>query len=145
MDTSKKIIFTILFLIIFIHSSPSVAQPRALNLKGKWYGISYLSVDGQKFHTSKYFISLNILKQSGLEFSGNVQIRDDHVTRMRNFTGFLSDREGLIRYFCIVAEGGDINVGYLLSKNVMKIHLKNFPPDLNIIVSKLSREKTVLD
>lgn len=145
MDIRKKIIFTIIIFCAFFYSSLSTAQERIPDLKGKWSGISYLSADSKKFRTSKNIIRLNILQQSGLQFSGNIELQDDEVTRIRNFSGFLNEREGYLWYFGIVIQDSDLNVGYLLTKNLMKIHLKNFYSNSEMIVGRLKREKPLAD
>lgn len=145
MDIQRKIIFTIIIFCTFFYSSVSNAQEPIPDLKGKWSGISYLSADSKKFHTSKKIIRLNILKQSGLQFNGNIELQDDEVTRIRNFSGFLNEREGYLWYFGIVIQDSDLNVGYLLTKNLMKIHLKNFYSNSEIIVGRLKREKPLAD
>lgn len=145
MDIQKKIIFTIIIFCAFFYSSVSTAQEPIPNLKGKWSGISYLSADWKKFLNSKKIIKLNILKQSGLQFSGNIELQDNEVTRIRNFSGFLNEREGYLWYFGIVIEGSELNIGYLLTKNFMKIHLKNFYSNSEIIVGRLKREKPIAD
>jgi hypothetical protein len=145
MDIRGKIICINIIFCSFFYSSISLAQEPIPDLKGMWRGISYLSADSTGFHASKYIISLSILKQSGLQFSGNIELQDGDVTRMRNFSGFLNEREGYIWYFGIVVEGGDLNVGYLLRKDFMKIHLKNFNSNSEIIVGRLSNKKARSD
>ncbi|PKN18110.1 MAG: hypothetical protein CVU71_11360 [Deltaproteobacteria bacterium HGW-Deltaproteobacteria-6] len=145
MDIQNKIIFTVIIFCVFFYSFISAAQDPIPDLKGKWSGVSYLSADSKKFHTSKNIIRLNILKQSGLQFSGNIELQDDEVTRIRNFSGFLNEREGYLWYFGIVIQDSDLNIGYLLTKNFMKIHLKNFYSDFEIIVGRLKREKPLAD
>lgn len=145
MDIQKKIIVTIIIFCALFYSSVSTAQEPIPDLKGKWSGISYLSAEETKFHTSKNIIRLNILKQSGLQFSGNIELQGDEVTRIRNFSGFLNEREGYLWYFGIVIQDSDLNVGYLLTKNLMKIHLKNFYSNSEIIVGRLKREKPLAD
>ena len=83
--------------------------------------------------------------RSGFQFSGNIELQDDEVTRIRNFSGFLNERESYIWYLGLVIEGSDLNVGYLLTKNLMKIHLKNFYSNSEIIVGRLKREKPLAD
>ncbi len=145
MDIQKKIICTIIVFCSFFYSSMSIAQEPIPDLKGTWRGISYLSADSTKFLHSKNIIRLNILKQSGLQFSGNIELQDGEVTRMRNFSGFLNEREGYIWYFGIVVEGCDLNVGYLLRKDFMKIHLKNFNSNSEVIVGRLYNKKARSD
>lgn len=126
-------------------SSICAAQESIPDLKGTWSGISYLSVDWKNFHHQKNIIRLKILKQSGLHFSGNLELNDGEVTRTRNFSGFLNEREGYIWYFGINVEGCDLNVGYLLTKSFMKIHLKNFNSNNEIVVCRLSKERPPAD
>lgn len=64
---------------------------------------------------------------------------------MRNFSGFLNERQGYLWYFGIVIQDSDLNVGYLLTKNLMKIYLKNFYSNSEIIVGRLKREKPLAD
>ena len=145
MDIRKIIICLIAIICSLFYSSLSIAQESIPDLTGAWSGTSYLSIDSEGFQPSKSIITLIISKQTGLQFDGNIELNDGRVTRMRNFSGFLNEREGYIWYFGIVVEGGDLNVGYLLTNHFMKIHLKNFNSNNEIIVGRLKRKKPRAD
>jgi hypothetical protein len=58
--------------------------------------------------------------------------------RKLEFSGFLDKQK---RYICLVTQGGDINIGYLITKNIMKVHPRSAGRNSEIAVYRLTKEK----
>ena len=140
MNTHKTIILLV-FIVILSYSITAFAQGRIPDLKGKWTGVSFLNADIKGIQPANNHVTLIILKQSGLEFNGTIEIQDKEITKMRNFSGSLDADEGYIWYFNIVTEGGVLNIGYLITKNIMKVNLRTFNPHPEIAICRLTRDK----
>lgn len=109
------------------------------DLKGKWNGTAFLYADPKGFSSAiNRTISLDVTKQSGLNFSGDIEIKEKGVIRKLGFSGFIDKRR---RYLCIITQGGDINMGYLITKNIMKIHLRSINHTSEITVYRLIKDK----
>lgn len=117
--------------------SPAVGQDLIPDLKGKWHGRAFLYADTKGFAPSNRIINIAVIKQSGHDFRGNIEINDKGIMRQFEFFGFLDKQK---RYICIVTPGGDINIGYLITKNIMKVHLRSFGGNSEIAVYRLTKE-----
>jgi len=143
---SKRNVFILVLLsILVVCASLSFAQDQIPDLKGKWNGVSFLTAGPKGIRPSSHHINLMILEQSGCNFSGNIEIQENEITKMRNFSGSLNEHEGYIWYFSIVTEGGVLNIGYLITKNIMKVNLKTFNPNTEIVICRLTRDKAAFE
>ncbi|MEN6621985.1 MAG: hypothetical protein ABFD50_10595 [Smithella sp.] len=132
------IIFFVLFLPIFLNSMAG-GEELILDLKGKWNGTAFLYADPKGFsYVISKVISLDITKQSGLNFSGDIEIKEKGSTRKFGFSGFIDKKR---RYLCLITQGGDINMGYLITKNIMKVHLRSIGRPSEITVYRLIKDK----
>ena len=121
-----------------LHSTAAIGQDPIPDLKGKWSGTAFLYADAKGFSSANRSINLVVLKQSGLDFSGNIETKDKGIIRKLEFSGFLDKQK---RCICIVTQGGDINIGYLITKNIMKVHLRSVGRNSEIAVYRLIKEK----
>lgn len=134
----KLITFVILFCLI-LHQSAAFGQDAIPDLKGKWNGTAFLYADARGFSSIiNKNITLDVTKQSGLDFSGNMEVNDKGVMRKLGFSGFINKKK---RYICIITQGGDISIGYLITKNIMKIHLRSIGSGTEITIFRLIKEK----
>lgn len=135
----KLIILVILFCPI-LHQSVAFGQDTIPDLKGKWSGAAFLYADPKGFSSViNRNITLDVTKQSGLDFSGDIEIKEKGVViRKLRFSGFMNKKK---RYICIITQGGDINMGYLITKNIMKVHIRSVGRTAEITVYRLVKEK----
>lgn len=137
---SKIKLITLIIVLCFpiLHPSLAVGQDLVPDLKGKWHGSAFLSADAKGFNSSNRTITLVVKNQSGLDFSGNIETRNKGIIRQFEFAGFLDKHK---RYICLVTQGVDINIGYLITKNIMKVHLRSFGNNSEVAIYRLTKEK----
>ncbi len=124
---------------MILHQSAAFGQDAIPDLKGKWNGTAFLYADARGFSSIiNKNITLDVTKQSGLDFSGNMEVNDKGVMRKLGFSGFINKKK---RYICIITQGGDISIGYLITKNIMKIHLRSIGSGTEITIFRLIKEK----
>ena len=138
----RKIIILLIFILSLSLIRGAIAQDRIPDLKGKWSGFSFLTADNEGINPSNSHVILTIQKQSGLEFSGTIEIQDKDIPKIRSVSGLLNAHTGYIWYFKVITEGNTLSVGYLITKNVMKVNLRTLNPDSEIAICRLTREKT---
>jgi len=131
------LLIVILFFSVF-HSSTAVGQDNIPDIKGKWHGTAFLSADAKGFSVSKKTLNLVIKKQHGLNFNGDIELKNKGATRQFEFSGFLDKQK---RYICFVIQGKDVNIGYLVTKNAMKVHLRSFGDNSEVAVYMLTKVK----
>lgn len=108
------------------------------NLNGKWSGTAFLYANAKGFSASDRSINLNTMKQSGLDFSGDIETKDKDKIQVRQFSGVLDKQK---RYFCIVTQDGDANIGYIITKSMMKVYMRTCGNNSDIAAYRLIKEK----
>ena len=137
----RLIILTLALCCFFLHQSAAMGEDRIPDLKGKWRGTAFLYANAKGISASNRNVNLIVLKQSGYDFSGNIEIYDKGTTLLRGFTGYLNKRDKYIWYFCIVTEKGNVDIGYLITENRMKVNLRAFGPNTDVAVCSLTKEE----
>ncbi|MEN6374307.1 MAG: hypothetical protein ABFD75_05910 [Smithella sp.] len=85
----KVKLITTLFIIFFatLHQTIVFGQDTIPDLKGKWNGTAFLYVDARGFSSIiNRSITLDVTKQSGLDFSGDMEVNDKGVMRKLGFS-----------------------------------------------------------
>lgn len=122
----------------FFNYSAAFGDDLIPDLKGRWSGTAFLYADTKGFSSANRCINLIVTKQSGLDFSGNIETRDKGTIQKTEFTGFLDKQK---RYIGIVTHEGIINIGHLITKNIMKVNLKSFDRKAEVAIFRLKKEK----
>jgi hypothetical protein len=135
----RLILLIIVLCFPFLYSSVAVGQDNIPDLKGKWSGIAFLYADAKGFSVSKGVLNLVVKKQYGLNFSGDIEFKDKGTVRQFEFSGFLNKQKK--RYICLIIQGKDVSIGYLTTKNTIKVHLRSFGNNAEITVYMLTKEK----
>lgn len=139
MKSKIKPILLIVFLFFLIfHSSEAIGQDKIPDLRGKWRGTAFLNADTKGFNVSKRILNLVIKKQHGLNFNGDIEFKDKGKNRHFEFSGFLNKQK---RYICFVIQGKDVNIGYLVTKNAIKVHLRSFSDNSEVTIYMLTKER----
>jgi hypothetical protein len=145
MKFNKRLIILILvFCCSFSHQSVAMGEERIPDLKGTWRGTAFLCANTKGISLSNKRINLIVLKQSGYEFSGNIETADKGK-RLLGFTGYLNKRDKYIWYFSIVTERGNVDIGYLITENRMKVNLRAFSPNTDVAVCSLTKAEISSD
>lgn len=134
----KLIILIIALFSPFLNYSAAVGDDLIPDLKGRWSGTAFLYADTKGFSPADRGINLIVTKQSGLDFCGNIETRDKGTIRKLEFTGFLDKQK---RYIGIVTQEGNINIGHLITKNIMKVNLKFVDRNAEVAIFRLKKEK----
>lgn len=134
----RPILLIVVLFFLFFQSSTALGQDNIPDLKGKWHGAAFLSADAKGFSVSQRNLNLVIKKQHGLNFNGDIEFKDKGTSRKSEFSGFLNKQK---RYICFVIQGKDVNIGYLVTKNAMKVHLRSFGNNSEVTVYMLTKER----
>ncbi len=124
-----------------LYQSVAMGEDRIPDLRGKWSGTAFLYANAKGISASNKNVNLIVLKQSRYDFSGNIEIKDKDTKLLRGFSGYLNKRDKYIWYFCIVTERGNVDIGYLITQNRMKVNLRAFGPNTDVVVCSLTKEE----
>lgn len=135
----RFIVFVIIMVYPIFYNSMAAGEDLIPDLKGKWNGTAFLYADQKGFNSViNRSITIDVTKQSGFDFNGEIEIKEKGIIRKTGFSGFIDKKR---RYLCLIVQGGDTNMGYLITKSVMKVHFRSIGHPSEITVYRLIKEK----
>lgn len=121
MKFSKKsiLIISVIFYVL-LNSHLAISGELIPFLKGQWIGTVLYQATNSGFTSSSDSLNVNISEQSGLNFKGNTEAKNNGKKNLWLFEGYLGKRG---RNICFINQSNKkVMVGYMISYNFIKLY-----------------------
>jgi len=121
MKFSKKSILIIsMIFYVLLNSHLAIGGELIPFLKGQWIGTVLYQATYSGFTSSSDSLNVNISEQSGLNFKGNTEAKNNGKKNLWFFEGYLGKRG---RNICFINQSNKkMMVGYMISYNFIKLY-----------------------
>lgn len=129
-------IYVLVFLLGFFSGTAVPADDAIPDLRGNWTGCSTLKADQTGFAPVPSTFLMEIEGQSNRQFSGRLT-DDDQAPAWRKFRGTLDDQG---RFLTVLLSDRTVNIGYIISRNRLRLIYYGAPEDGVVAIHVLKRE-----
>lgn len=126
------------FLLSVLTGTSVPADDAIPDLRGNWTSCSTLKADQKGFTASSSTFLMEVEAQSNGRFTGRLAI-DAQAPAWQQFRGTLDDQG---RFLSILLPGNRVNIGYIISKNRLRLIYYGKPEDGMVAIHVLKRDKS---
>lgn len=129
-------IYALVLLLGFFSGTAVPADYAIPDLRGSWTGCSTRKADQTGFAPVPSTFLMEIEDQSNRQFSGRLT-DDDQAPAWRKFQGTLDDQG---RFLTVLLSDRTVNIGYIISRNRLRLIYYGTPEDGVVAIHVLKRE-----
>jgi hypothetical protein len=131
-------IFFLVFLLGIFSGTAIPADDAVPDLRGNWTSCSTLKADKTGFTPSASTFLMEIEDQSNNQFTGRLAI-NAQAPAWQKFRGTLDDQG---RFLSILLTGNRVNIGYMISRNRLRLIYYGNPEDGMVAIHVLKRDRS---